>query len=371
MGKNTLKYSYIAQGDSSEMNHIEAQRSKKRLFYIYTGGWRDNAAGIKVMHYLCDALNKVGEEAFLVIGNHKRGIAQVNPKLNTPILDRGLSSLHFRQRRTPRVIYSETIIGNPLRASCVIRYILNYPGVLGGNLSFPNTEMQVAYTQNIKKHLPIISTVLFLPAVDLDELPKGKILKEDYHLFYAGKYKAFVGNPGLPPNLKMKEVTRHGSEGTTRNDTLVLLAKARSLFLFENSTLATEAILMGTPVVFIDNPFLGEVIAEEELGIEGTIKGYSEDRLLAAISSMDIAKEKYLRAQNDFWLQLREFISDSDIFFQNTSTLNGKEIHIPQGMFSPSRHKIMLFIGVMRNYGIFRALKASMILSIKRANNKK
>jgi hypothetical protein len=353
------------------MSQVEVHQSKKRLFYIYTGGWRDNAAGIKVMHLLCHALNKVGEEAFLVIGNHKRGIVQVNPKLNTPILDRGLSILHFRQGKTPRVIYSETIIGNPLRASCVVRYFLNYPGVLGGNLSFPNTEMQVAYTQNIKKHLPSVSTVLFLPAVDLDELPKGKILKEDYHLFYAGKYKAFVGNPDLPPNLKMKEVTRHGSEGTTRNDILVLLAKAKSIFLFENSTLATEAILMGTPVVFMDNPFLGAVIAEQELGIEGTIKGYSEEGLLAAIASIDIAKEKFLRAQNDFWLQLVEFISDSDVFFQNTSTLTHKKIHIPQGMLSSSRHKVRLFIGVMRNYGLFRALKASMILSIKLTKNKK
>ena len=353
------------------MNHVEAQQSKKRLFYIYTGSWRDNAAGIKVMHYLCDALNRVGQEAFLVVGNYKRGIVQVNTNLNTPILDRRMSSLHFRQGKTPRVIYSETIIGNPLRALCVVRYFLNYPGVLGGNLSFPNSEMQVAYTQNIKKQLSNISTVLFLPAVDLDELPKGKVLKEEYHLFYAGKYKAFVGNPELPPNLKMKEITRHGSEGSTRNDLLVLLAKARSLFLFENSTLATEAILMGTPVVFIDNPFLGAVIAEQELGIEGTMKGYSEEGLLAAIASIDIAREKFIRAQNDFWLQLTEFIADSDAFFQNTSPRARKKIRGPRSVFSLSRHRVRLFIGVMRNYGIFRALKASMILSQNLTKNEK
>jgi hypothetical protein len=121
----------------------------------------------------------------------------------------------------------------------------------------------------------------------------------------------------------------------------------------------------------MDNPFLGAVIAEQELGIEGTIKGYSEEGLLAAIASIDIAKEKFLRAQNDFWLQLVEFISDSDVFFQNTSTLTHKKIHIPQGMLSSSRHKVRLFIGVMRNYGLFRALKASMILSIKLTKNKK
>jgi hypothetical protein len=133
------------------MNPRSVLSAKTQLFYIYTGSWRDNAAGIKVMHFLCDALNRTGQQAFLVIGNHNRGTVVLNTKLNTPVLSRDLARLHLQRGEIPRVIYSETIMGNPLHASCVIRYFLNYTGALGGSLKFPITEMQVAYTKNIKK----------------------------------------------------------------------------------------------------------------------------------------------------------------------------------------------------------------------------
>lgn len=346
------------------MNSQSVIPAKAQLFYIYTGSWRDNAAGIKVMHFLCDALNRTGQHAFLVLGNHNRGTVVLNNKLITPVLSRDLARLHLQRGEVPRVIYSETITGNPLHASCVIRYFLNYPGALGGSLKLPATEMQVAYTKNIKKQLSESSIVLFLPAVDLEELPKELVIKEDYHLYYAGKYKAFVGNPELPSGLKMKEVSRIETKGNTRNELLILLAKAKSIFLFENSTLATEAVLMGTPVVYIDNPFLGTIIAEQELGVEGTTNGYSEDGILAAVGSIDVAKRKYLIAQNDFWRQLNEFVTASDIFFQDTYVYPLTKTRVPGRIYAPMTHKINLFIGVMRNYGLLKALRVSFLLSI-------
>ena len=53
------------------------------------------------------------------------------------------------------------------------------------------------------------------------------------------------------------------------------MAKASVLHCFENSSIITEAVLSGTPVILVRSEFFKEVIAEQELGWSGM--GYYDD----------------------------------------------------------------------------------------------
>ena len=339
--------------------------SIRRLFYIYVGPWRDNAAGIKVLHYLCNVLNETGNESYLVLNGGKRDQIAVNPHLNTPVLTKRQASLHRMQNRQPRVIYSETISGNPLNANCVVRYFLNFPGILGGSLEFPDVEMKVAYSQNIADSIDNPQGVLFLPAVDTDEIEQCKNKKGDYSLYYAGKYRAYVGKPFLPTDIQFEELPRINGKSTNRMDVLELIKGAKVLLVFENTTLATEAILLGTPVVFMPNNFLGKIIAAQELGDEGSCIGYTENGLTYAIDTLEIAKVKYGHAVQNFWSQLSDFLVNSDDFFARKQSLSSSNIRVPNLRASNALHKARLFSAATRNLGLSRAIAIALNLNFR------
>jgi succinate dehydrogenase/fumarate reductase flavoprotein subunit len=71
-----------------------AQVNAGSIFYIYTPRWRDNAAGIKALHLLCDAINRKGGSAWLVFSNPSLRHAGVNPEIKTPVLSRKIYKEH-------------------------------------------------------------------------------------------------------------------------------------------------------------------------------------------------------------------------------------------------------------------------------------
>lgn len=328
------------------------------LFYVYSPAWRSNAAGIKVLHYLCHALNQVGCDAWLILHNPNERSASTNPRLDTPVLSNAQSKIHFAQGRTPTVIYSETIPGNPLKAVRVIRYLLNYPGALGGMSSFSSNEWLVAYSAKIQASSPECSDVLFLPAVDLDELP-GSVEKDpNLHLMYAGKYRAFVGEPKLPDGIETIEIYRDGPRRQPREEVLDLLSRANSIYVWENSTIATEAVLMGTVCIFVPNPFLGEIIAEEELGNDGFTTGFDVDEIERAQATLPRAKSRYLESIESFWSQLSTLVEKNQRLIK-TQGAQQSAIRVPESSHLISTHRVSLFVELCRNQGIRRALNVA------------
>jgi hypothetical protein len=329
---------------------------KNNLFYIYAPSWRENAAGIRVLHYLCDSLNKIGCSAFLVLHNPNECTIKTNHKLNTPILDQELADIHFNDAKIPTVIYSETIPGNPLGASRIVRYLLNYVGALGGPSSFSKNELLVSYTKSIQEATSQESTVLFLPAVKRDELPNPVLKNPELNLMYAGKYRAFIGKPPEIQNVSLKEIYRDGPMRQSREEALALLAEANTLYLWENSTMATEAILLETPCVFMENSFLGSVIASHELGLEGTTFSNTEAGINTARKSLPIGKQKYLKAEENFWVQLDHFIQHHDQHFSNLSS-QLRKIRIPNSKHVINRHRLKLLFGMLKTLGLRKTLR--------------
>ena len=334
------------------------QRSTN-VFYVYAPPWRDSSAGIRVLHYLCHSLNVIGCPAWLVLTNPNSKNQVVNHGLKTPLLSEALARQHIQSGQSPIVVYSETILGNPLKAKRVIRWILNFPGALGGSSHFPGHEFIVSYSENIKNRTSNCNNVLFLPAVDLDELPQSLEKQKGLALVYAGKYRSFIGSPPQLPENPI-EIFRDGKKKLSRIEFLAQIAKAERIYLFENSTVATEAVLMNTIAIFVPNIFLGEIIAEFELGLGGVAVGFEPSQIAVAKQTIPNARLQYNQAQENFWDQLYKLIVDVGEYFQDQPP---QDIPVlpPTTFIGLFKHRIRLTRGIIQQKGMATAVRTIFI----------
>ena len=338
----------------------------KQLFYIYTPAIRLNSAGIRVLHYLCNALNQNGQEAWLVLHNPKENLNPTDLDLNTPIISQEKVNEHLAEGRTPTVIYSETVPGNPLKAKRVIRYLLHFPGALGGTKKFPDSEWLIAYSKKIMDSVNNCNQSLFLPAINISELPPIQKKDPNLHLMYAGKYRAFVGEPEKLTNLDLVEIHRDGPHRQSRSEVLNLLSKASSIYVWENSSISTEAVLLGTVCIFVPNPFLGELIADYELGTDGISLSLEQSEIDKARESLPNARLRYLETQRNFENQLNVIIKQHEFWAENLQTQSSMKI--PVISYTINRHRIRLFFSMLKHEGIrktFRVVKEFGYLRIK------
>lgn len=329
--------------------------SKTNLFYIYTPRWINSSAGIKVLHYLCHALNCAGQDAYLVLSDYpSKSSPRANGNLKTPILTTEQAHAHFLSGRSPITIYPETIPGNPLGAACVVRYLLNYAGALGGESIFPAKEYVVAFSQNIAKHyedLNLLSGVpkLFLPPVDPAEFTFNRE-KKSFQLVYAGKYRSFVGSPAEVGDLPSVEIFRDGKNMQSRAELKKLLSEASVLYCFENTSLITEAILSGTPVLLVKSEFFTEMIAEHELGHGGIRDIDASDALQDANESIDEGALQYLQSFEYFQKSLSEFISETSHYFREVHQTHPMDLRRDRNIFL--NHKWTLSLQILRSKGL-------------------
>ena len=156
-------------------------------YYIHAPHYAQTSAGIRCLHLLCHWLNRMGERAFMIItSDHPR---PVNDDLLCPLLTLEISTLHFAQGKTPVVIYPEVVGGNPLQAKCVVRYLLNYPGHLGGDAQFDETEMVVAFSRVLAQSYIKTALVLHMPVLDTHLFQPGNPGARSGSVYYAMKYQ--------------------------------------------------------------------------------------------------------------------------------------------------------------------------------------
>jgi hypothetical protein len=330
-------------------------------YYIFAPRWIDSSAGIKVLHYLCHALNQIGEEAYLVISDpYFRSQPRVNGKLDTPVLTKEQMQMHIRGKRNPIVIYSETIKGNPLHSTNVVRYLLNYSGTLGGNAVFPKTEFLTSFTRNIAtdysaKTGESINTILFLPPIDSSDFVFNSI-KEPFQLVYAGKYRSFIGAPLNVGEQSVIEIWRDGPKMQSREQVIKLLSKASVLYCFENSSIITEAILSGTPVLLVQSKFFEKVIAEHELGWGGMRFYGDANALTEAKNSLREGCENYHASESQFWQDLENFVFLTQTHFQ--ASVPNLELKLPGSYLIFLGHKSNLALQIFRTKGLQVLIRA-------------
>lgn len=145
----------------------------KQKFVIYTPSFDENSGGVIALHKLCDALNYLGEKAYItnyyfIRFNIKKPFRciyyflryiknkgfnfKTNTLFNTPIIK------HFDVDDQCIVIYPEIVSGNPLKAKNVIRWFLHMPGFHTGTISYGKNELYFFY-QEIFNNLSLNSNL--------------------------------------------------------------------------------------------------------------------------------------------------------------------------------------------------------------------
>lgn len=167
-------------------------------FIILTRGYDDDSGGIVVLHQLCDRLNKLGYEAYIwpffkpaldftnpikaaylffryFRKNIKYGFKKKS-KLNTP-------TASYKDLENGIVIYPEVVVGNPLNAKKVVRWLLHKPGFNnGGKIDFGIDDLffyydkafdDSRYNKHPENHLHIVSQRSDVYKVTNDGTRKG------------------------------------------------------------------------------------------------------------------------------------------------------------------------------------------------------
>ena len=343
--------------------------TRSHPYFIYTPRWVDSSAGIKALHFLCHSINMAGSQAYLVLteASHQ-GLPRINPDLHTPILTQEVSDAYFRNKMNPIVIYSETIPGNPLNANCIVRFLMNYCGALGGPTYFEDGEYVIAFSKNIaidysKKNNTDEPPVLFLPPIDPREFTKNEN-KDSFQTSYAGKYRSFVGKPpkvGFQNNI---EIFRDGPKMQDRSQVREILSKASVLYSFENSSIVTEAILSGTPVKFVRNEFMSEIIAEHELGTGGLVLGETQADIEKARQTIDDGISKYYEKTKDFATDLARFISQTQSQAKYLGFQNPIIVPVHANLFS--QHRMGLARQIVAHQGLKTLIRVVFRFTLRR-----
>lgn len=264
-------------------------------YYIVAPSYDHRSAGNKVMHRLCHALNLAGEDAKMITG-------VVNPDLRTPIAE--IVDGYLNDYNSI-VIYPETHKKKEWDTATAIKYILSSrysENELEGfdyNVSFSESFYPAEYKRE--------KLVMRFPTEDFTIFYKDeKVIKDIESCYYLGR------NEGI----ELHELTKNSIKITqeypeTPEKVADLLRRSKIFYSYVGTALADEAILCGTPAVFIPNEKMNLRDIKSDLGNDGLVWGldnYEED-LKKARETLDSGIEKRRQLEPLFWQKLDKFIS--------------------------------------------------------------
>lgn len=288
--------------------------ARRHPYYIYTPAYSRLSAGVKALHLLCHELNRRGETAYIFIlpqGRSLRPKPVAHPDLLTPELTNAIVARHHRQRRTPIVVYPEITKGNPHNAPVVVRYVMNYPGLLGGDSAYPASELCYGYSENLALAAGAPKDqVLFLPTVDTSIYRPEPAVPRSGSCFYAARYRLEGHDPHEVPAGSV-EIHRDGPLAQEPEQIAELFRRSEVFYTYHNTALAMEAALCGCPTVYVPNPLLKEVIVASELGWDGAAWGFDAAELARARDTVDRARTNFLQSYALFREQLGRFVTRS------------------------------------------------------------
>lgn len=193
------------------------------------------------------------------------------------------------------IVYAEIVKGNPLRAQNVIRYVLNVPGLLGGDKTYDSSELVFAWNSYISKHAwdcPILRT----PCIDLNIFKDNGLPRQGTCYFV---YKGW--NVKRRPELEETEVKGYGPKELSE-----LLNVSEVFYTYDDMTaLSDEARLCGCPVVILnEDTDKKELLNENKNGL-----AYNLSELPQAKETLPKFKDRYLEQYyNEFEKQLLNFL---------------------------------------------------------------
>lgn len=276
---------------------------KRAPYYIVAPRYTRFSAGVCCLHLLCHWLNRKGERAYLAlypIGE----TPETNSDLLTPLLTSEIIDYHYKLGISPVVVYPEVVKGNPLKADCVVRWVLNFPGLLGGDKTYDKNELIFGYSKVLADavgenlpilHMAVVNEDIFKP----DTTPRPR----KGAAFYVKKYKGKVF--GVPEGAI--EITSGQRGSQTPDEIAEIFRSVENFYVFENTALVAEAVLCGCPVICMVNEWFEKPIAHDELGMDGIAWGNDPAEVRRARESVHKATLNYRKLAEKFFVQLERF----------------------------------------------------------------
>lgn len=349
----------VPGGDSAAPTMAAADRllpRRRHPYYVVAPRYLQASAGIKALHMLCHALNRAGETAYLVIHPfYPRPDKATHPYLLTPLLDAQRVQTHFADGVCPITVYSESVRGNPFDAPLVARYLLHFPGHLGGDACFADAEIGVAYSEAIAQAVPGAATTLFMPVSDpalFSPPPPGQ--PRSGSCFYAAKYQSVHQAPLFDVTRDSVEITRLRPDSQTPEQIAELFRRSELFYCYENSALIIEALLCGCPVVMLPNPYLDRSIGDHEIGWDGIAWGADAAEVARAKATVTLGRARYMACFARFEQQLHDFIALTQA--RAARTAYTQPVHIeylrPPGLPSRLHASVKYAWRLLRDHGV-------------------
>ena len=291
-------------------------------YYIHAPDYRRSSAGIRVLHLLCDALNRSGQEAYISAG-------VLNPELMTCRLSEDVAALHRSQGLEPIVVYPEITDDNPLQGTTVVRYLLNQPGFIEGKGSYGSDDIFFSITRALLQPGMAEDRVLYLPPIDLRVFcpPKdpakripGKVC------YYQGRRGHAKIDPALlPPDAV--EITPNWPESWEAMADL--FQQCEYFYCGETSGLAGEAALCGCLSIICPSEWASLKIGLHENKSHGVAWGTDPEEIERARRTQPLLRESLLQHQRDFWPALDHFIEVTQSIANERAAQAGRRQLLP------------------------------------------
>jgi hypothetical protein len=270
---------------------------------IYAPKYTHLHSGVRCLHALCDHLNRLGVSAAVTS-------SVVDPRSNTPRINRLILRLVPAILDRSIVIYPEITRGNPLRAKHVVRYLLNKPGFFSGHgvESYGASDYFIHFAEEFRPD-GLKSRLLRLPLVDTRVFTAPAPGNErDGFLVYSDRYRPdiqgfpdWVGNPTVISRATPRDPPTLAS----------LYQRSRALIVGERTAAVAEALHCHCPVILLAHSEFADQPVIASYGGSGIVLGFDQDGLVKATEAATTFPAIYAARFEDVDRSILEFVAEA------------------------------------------------------------
>jgi hypothetical protein len=301
-----------------DINEIDS----KNTFLICTPPYKNNSAGIILLHELCDAINQLGYTCFIVLIDTTRSEWTFHVSEDSNFYCEGLKRsnypINFNDGLMRKLldkcitIYPEIITSNPLKARYVVRYFLNKDGfITGKRTEYKESDFCLAFSKVFfdNPHATLTKPIRNLLFNSYNSIPSSN---RSLNLTYFGKGAKFASCFRIDDSVMLPS-----EWPKTKEELSILLRNTRYLYCWDSQTsLATDAIYCGAILVLLQFAQVDEEsLNQSEFGPVPYLKAELIGNKATILQNLeyDLIRENYLKNLNKFeidWLTSVEDVLD-------------------------------------------------------------
>ncbi len=259
-------------------NGLFAKPYRRRYpIYVDAPPYDVRSGGSRAINLLASHLTRLGYEAYVI----------TRPPDGTPILpgvrflDSEIRNAHKQAGREPIAVYPEVVVGNPIGAPFVVRFLLNKPGYLvpGAELSYGAQDLYVCFDLGYAPagrpafdlYIPLVDKSVYFPPA-AGEPRKGFVIFSHHEKSELSALPDWI-DPIV--EVSMDAPRSHEELAEIYRSAIAMVTRERSAAIF-------EALCCGCPVIGLPNGSFTEATYQRRFGGAGLVWGLDQDQLAQA-----------------------------------------------------------------------------------------